>query len=159
MKPLIVCIAFLFSINMHAQNIKSIKIADVKKYIDTVTHPVIINFWASWCKPCINEIPWFEKAVATHKNAYVELVLISVDFKEDYPKVLQQFVNKNKYTSTIWWLNETDANYFCSVIDKSWTGTIPVTLMVNNATKYKQFYNQQIPEPQLGIALQKLITK
>jgi thiol-disulfide isomerase/thioredoxin len=157
MKYFIVGIALLSVHCVQAQKIKSVKITEVKKYIDTVSHPVIVNFWATWCRPCINEIPWFEKAVEAYKNRGVELILVSVDFKEDYPKNLPAFVSKNKYNSKIWWLNETDANYFCAVIDASWSGTIPVTIMVNNSKQYKKFYNQQIPEPQLDIALQQLL--
>ncbi len=125
--------------------------------IDTTSSPLVINFWASWCKPCIHEIPWFEKTIEPFKSSGVKLILVSVDFKEDYPKRLTAFVKKQNYQSTILWLDETDANMFCAKIDRTWEGTIPVTLMVNNKKHYRQFYNQQLPEPRLKLELQKLI--
>lgn len=158
MKKIVAVLFFLMMMNfISAQQIKKIKIDDVLKMIDTTASPLVINFWASWCKPCVHEIPWFEKNIEPMKSNGVKLILVSVDYKEDYPKRLAKFVNEQKYQSTIFWLDESDANMFCPKIDKSWEGTIPVTLMVNNKKKYRQFYNQQLPESRLKLELQKLI--
>ena len=82
---------------------------------------------------------------------------MSLDYKSDYPKALTDFVKANNYTSTILWLDETDANKFCPKIDAAWDGVIPVTLMVNNKKQYQKFYQQQLPEPKLQQALQELL--
>ena len=141
----LVCICQL----TQAQQIKKLKIAELLKMIDTSSSPLVINFWASWCAPCVKEIPWFEKNIAAFADKKVKLVLVSIDFPEDYPKNIAAFAKKNGYKSEIIWLNETNADEFCPKIDKSWEGAIPVTLMVNNKKKYRQFYNQQLPEPRL----------
>jgi len=140
-----------------SQSIKKVKITDVAKMIDTSSTPLIINIWATWCAPCVHEIPWFEKQVAELKDTTVQLILISVDFRTDYPKKLENFVREKGYKSKVLWLEETDASYFCPFIDKDWDGNIPVTLMVNNKKKYRQFYNSQITEPRLKLELQKLL--
>jgi hypothetical protein len=67
------------------------------------------------------------------------------------------FVKKHNYTSTIVWLDETDADFFCPLIDKNWNGNIPVTIMVNNKKKYRQFFNQQLPEARLQLEIKKLV--
>ncbi len=149
--------AMIITLSSSSQTIKKVKITDVLKMADTATTPMVINFWATWCRPCVQELPWFEKEVAAYKSKGVKLVLVSLDFAEDYPKAISDFAKKNGYTSTIVWLNETDANYFCAKVDKKWEGTIPATLMINNSKKYRQFYNQQLPEGQLKMALQKLV--
>lgn len=140
-----------------AQTIKKVAIKEIAQLIDTCKTPLLINFWATWCKPCVEEIPWFEKSVAMYKDKKVQLVLVSLDFKTDYPNTLQQFVQKKKITSKVVWLNETNADYFCPFIDAKWNGNIPVTLMINKQIKYKQFYDHQLPEPQLKEALKKLV--
>lgn len=140
-----------------AQQIKKLKIAELLKMIDTSSTPLVVNFWASWCAPCVREIPWFEKNVALLANKKVKMVLVSIDFPDDYPKTIAAFAKKNGYKSEIVWLNESNADEFCPKIDKSWEGAIPVTLMVNNKKKYRQFFNQQLPEPKLVEELQKLI--
>lgn len=140
-----------------AQQIKKMKMNELLKMIDTSSTPLVVNFWASWCTPCIHEIPWFEKNVGAMADKKVKLILVSIDFPGEYPKNIAAFAKKNGYHSEIIWLNETDADEFCPKVDKSWQGAIPVTLMVNNQKKYRQFFNQQLPEPRLIQELQKLV--
>lgn len=155
-------IALVFAIVMMAtttqsQEIKSVKINDLVKIIDTSSVPLVVNFWASWCAPCIKEIPWFEKSVAAFKDQKVQLILVSLDFADDYPKGIASFAKKNNYQSKILWLNETNADEFCPKIDEKWDGAIPVTLMVNKKRQYRQFYAQQLPEQKFVQELQKLV--
>jgi len=137
------------------QTIKKVKITDVLKMADTATSPLVINFWATWCAPCVNELKWFEKTIAEYKN--VNILLVSLDYGEDYPNGIAKFAKSKSYKAPIVWLNETDANMFCAKVDKRWQGTIPVTLMVNNAKGYREFYDHQLPEGQLKMALNKLV--
>jgi len=139
-----------------AQQIKKLKIGELQKIIDTSSVPLVVNFWATWCGPCIREIPWFEKNVAVYADKKVKLLLVSIDFPGDYPKEIADFAKKQGYTSQIVWLDESNADEFCPKIDKSWDGSIPVTLMVNNKKHYREFYKQQLPEGKLKQELQKL---
>ncbi|SDX42087.1 AhpC/TSA family protein [Hydrobacter penzbergensis] len=139
-----------------AQSIPKMKIGELLKMVDTSSAPTVFNFWASWCGPCVHEIPWFEKQVAAFKSKGVKLILVSLDFPDDYPKAIAAFAQKQHYHSSIIWLDEQDPNVFCPMIDKSWDGTIPVTLMVNNKKHYRQFFNHQLPETRLVLELKKL---
>ena len=124
---------------------------------DTSSVPVVINFFATWCKPCVQELPWFENTVPNYKGKEVKLLLVSLDYAEDYPKNIASFARKNNISSQIVWLDESDPNSFCPKIDKRWEGTIPVSLMINKATNFRAFFDHQLPEGQLKLALDKLI--
>ena len=145
--------------NLIAQNIKKVKIKDVIKMADTSSVPLVVNFFATWCRPCVQELPWFENLVPNYKDKNVKLILVSLDYAEDYPKGIAAFAKKNGINSEIVWLDETDPNYFCPRIDKRWEGTIPVSLLVNNKNHFKFFANQQMPEKQLKQTLDKLVAE
>jgi thiol-disulfide isomerase/thioredoxin len=140
-----------------AQPIKKMKMDQLVKMIDTTTVPLVVNFWATWCAPCVHEIPWFEKNIGAFKNEKVKLVLVSLDFADEYPKNIAAFAKKNGYHAEIIWLDETDTDSFCPKIDQKWEGTIPVSLMVNNKKHYRRFYNQQLPEAKLVQELKQLV--
>ncbi len=156
-KLFVVILLFSFVQVTKAQSIKKIKMDGLLKMIDTSSVPLVVNFWASWCGPCIREIPWFEKQVAAYAQQKVKLVLVSLDYPDEYPKGIAAFAKKNGFRSEIIWLDEADADLFCPKIDTAWKGTIPVTLMVNNKKRYRQFFNQQLPEPRLLQELQQLV--
>ncbi len=140
-----------------AQDIKKVKITDVQQMIDTSTVPLIVNMWATWCGPCVREIPWFESITAKYKDSKVRILLVSMDFPEDYPIQLKAFVKDKGYTSQVVWLDETNADKFCPVIDSTWGGAIPVSLFINNKKQYRQFFNHQLPEARFELELKKLI--
>lgn len=151
-------VVFLFiGVTGFSQKIPSVKIEELTRIIDSSQQPLVINFWATWCAPCIEEIPWFEKQVKLYQDKGVKLILVSLDFAEDFPDKIADFVKKNKYKSQVLWLAETNADIFCPQIDKSWEGNIPATLFVNRSKTYRHFVGRQITESQLKTEFEKLV--
>lgn len=125
------------------------KITDVENYISQSKDDIlIINFWATFCKPCIAEIPGFIEVANKHKADSVKLLLVSLDMPSQYPKV-PAFIKKHKFDAQHAWLNETDADYFCPRIDPKWSGAIPATLIVNTATGKRLFFEEEIEQDRL----------
>ncbi|WP_396156458.1 TlpA family protein disulfide reductase [Flavobacterium macrobrachii] len=95
----------------------------------------VINFWATWCAPCIKELPYFEKLNAENKN--VKVILVSLDSKKDLDKKLIPFIDKRKLKSKVLLLADKDYNSWLYKVDADWSGAIPATLLLNG--KKKQF--------------------
>lgn len=155
-KTLLVFSFFCFTWAANAQIIPKLKMADVVKLFQTESDTVyVINFWATFCKPCVEEIPEFIKVTNKYKKQKVKLLLVSLDLPSYYPKRIAAFAVKNKFNTSIAWLNETDADYFCPMIDSSWSGAIPATIIVNAQTGYKKFFEAEMTGVELEGELKK----
>lgn len=129
-----------FVVTANAQTISKWKIEDVvRSYTRNNDTVYVVNFWATFCKPCIAEIPDFIRIVKQYEKQKVKLVLVSLDLPSYYPAKIAAFAKKNNYNVRIVWLNETNADHFCPAIDKTWSGSIPSTIVVNNKTGYRKF--------------------
>jgi len=152
-------VTFFVILSCFAQEIRSVKITEVEKIIAESKTPLIINMWATWCIPCVQELPYFQEEVKKYKKDSVQLLLVSLDFKETFPKGITKFMSKRKITAPVVWLDETNADYFCPKIDAKWSGAIPATLFINNKTGYRNFIEEQISREKLKQEIMAILQK
>jgi len=157
LKTLLLLLLFTGFASVQAQTIPSWKVTRLQDYIAKSDSVLVINFWATFCKPCIEEIPYFESTVAKYKDQKIKLLLVSLDLKDEFPDGIKTFVQKNNYNSQIVWLNETNADYFCPKVDKKWSGGIPSTLIINPKTGYRKFFEEQMEAGQFESELKKAL--
>jgi len=154
---LIVFVFFISRKETSSQTIAKWKIEDLEKYIAKSDTPVIVSFWATYCVPCIKEIPYFQEVVAKYKDNGVKLLLVSLDFKESFPDKISSFANKKKFTSPIVWLDETNADYFCPKVDSKWSGVMPATLFINNKKGHRSFFEEEMPKEKFEDEIKKIL--
>jgi len=147
---IILLFVFAFSLtSANAQEIKKWKLQDLEAAIKNSDKPTIINFWATFCKPCIEELPYFQETAKRYNSAGVQLILVSLDLPQAYPKKISAFAIKNKIKAPIAFLDETNADLFCPKVDQNWSGAIPASLFVNNKTGYRKFFEDQLSKEQV----------
>lgn len=157
LKPVVLIVVLLFFIlPAYTQHIKKWEYADLEQYINQSKTPLVINFWATFCKPCIEEVPYFQKLVKQFQHKKIKLVLASLDFPENYPEKIEAFARKNGFTADIIWIDEEDPGQFCPKVDAKWNGVLPATLFINKKNNYRNFLPQQITEKELQAELEKL---
>lgn len=88
----------------------------------------IINFWATWCLPCVEELPHFENLSAVHKTEKLKVLLVSVDFRSKLESSVKPFVRKRGIKNEVFLLDEADPQVFINRVDPEWSGAIPATL-------------------------------
>lgn len=136
---------FFFAISLFAQKPAVYKIDDLLKRIHNNSDTIyVVNFWATWCKPCVQEMPEFESFYRQNKPALVKIILVSMDFKEDLDKKLVPFLEKNKYSSEVVLLDEVNGENFINKINKKWGGAIPATYFTYKNKKKEEIFEKKV---------------
>lgn len=145
----------VFSFSAYSQNVKLLNIDQlnerVKKGKDST---YVVNFWATWCAPCIKELPHFEKLQADYKADKVKVLLVSVDFKSKLSSAVVPFVKRKNLKNEVFLLNESSPQEYIDRIDPSWSGSIPATLFIKG--NKRKFVESEFSYEQLLTEYKKL---
>jgi len=101
-------------------------------YMDSPTKPSklkVINFWATWCAPCIKEMPYFEEVTTSYQNS-VEVLFVCIDFSDELENVVIPFLKGKDLISRLIILTDNNYNEWINRVDSSWTGAIPATMFI-----------------------------
>ena len=132
------------------QKVQQIKVADLERILNNKDNNLyVINFWATWCAPCVAELPAFVTVSGDYEKSGVKFVFVSLDFPSRIDKQLIPFLQKNKIDHEVSVMMETDANLWIDKVDPSWEGNIPSTLFLNNQKKIRHFYPEPLDEKEL----------
>lgn len=149
MKSHLILIVFLLMASFgFCQKVELLTVDDLNERIkqgrDTT---YVVNFWATWCAPCIKEIPHFEKLQQEKKADKLKVLLVSVDFKDRLEKSVKPFVKRRELKNEVFLLDETDQQKYIDRIDKTWSGAIPATLFVKG--NKRKFIEKEFTYPAL----------
>ncbi|MCU0378653.1 MAG: TlpA family protein disulfide reductase [Bacteroidales bacterium] len=140
---------------IRAQEVDRIGIPELEKILAASDDRLyVINFWATWCAPCVKELPHFEKISKEYKSDKVKFVLISLDFPSQVDKQLIPFLKKNKITLPVSVMTDLDYNEWIEKVDTSWQGNIPATLIFNKAAGRRLFIPDEVDEADLRKAIE-----
>jgi thiol-disulfide isomerase/thioredoxin len=141
-------VVLIFCFQLANAQTSVVKFDQVEKIITTPSDQIqIINFWATWCAPCVQELPLFEELQAANKNK-IKVTLVSLDFADKVDKV-DSFVARKKIGSKVILLDDLDYNSWIDRVDPSWSGAIPATLIINTQTGRRKFVGKELKEGEL----------
>ena len=115
----------------------------------------VINFWATWCAPCIKELPYFEEALSHYRDSNVKVILVSLDFPDKLDSKLIPFIEKHKLKAEVILLDDPAENTWIPAIDQSWSGALPATLIYNKSKR--SFFEQSFTKEELFNEINKFI--
>ncbi|MEA4935704.1 MAG: thioredoxin domain-containing protein [Paludibacter sp.] len=130
---------------------KVIKFEEFEKLINNKDDVLyVVNFWATWCGPCVREIPDFMEVNEQFAGRTdFKMLLISLDSKSDLSEEVLPFLKENNITTDVYLLDDNKRmNYWMPKVDKSWSGSIPATVFYKNKKKI-QFVEQQLHKEEL----------
>ena len=143
-----------------AQNIPFIQADQIAhwKTVDTDT-VFVINFWATWCGPCVAELPVFERLNKKYAAQKVKVVLVSTDFKRDVDQKLRAFIKRKKIKSQVVFMNESNPNKWIDLVSPDWSGSIPATLIVSKRKAYERFFEKSLSWDELETAVKAAVER
>jgi thiol-disulfide isomerase/thioredoxin len=119
---------------------------------------IVLNFWATWCKPCVAELPDFEKIYAEYNAKNVQVILANLDFHSKTESVVPEFMKNKNIQSRVVHITDQDPNDWVGKVDETWTGSIPATIIYYKGEK-KWFFEGQTDYETLKSIIIKYITE
>lgn len=115
----------------------------------------VVNFWATWCLPCVEELPHFESINTTFKHKGVNVLLVSLDKAKDVETRLFPFMEKHDIRSEVIMLNDANPNSWIDRVDPHWSGAIPITIIYNK--EKRRFYERTFNLEELKTEVEKFL--
>lgn len=99
----------------------------------------VFNFWATWCAPCVKELPYFEQLQKKLSHQKIKIVLVSLDFRKDLETKLKPFIHDQQFSMQVVALLDRKQQKWIEKIDPNWSGAIPATLAYRgNLRQFKE---------------------
>jgi thiol-disulfide isomerase/thioredoxin len=150
---LLTLFSFLITLHVLAQDVKLITVNQLEnRFKQGKDTTYVVNFWATWCKPCVNELPEFEKFKSANQGKPIKVILISTDLKSKLEKGVEPFVKAHHLTGEVYLLNEVLSSY-TERISPDWSGALPGTLIVNTKTGKRKFHESAYTYAELSAAV------
>jgi thiol-disulfide isomerase/thioredoxin len=115
----------------------------------------VVNFWATWCAPCVKELPYFEKVNQEYKDKNVEVILVSLDFPKKKETKLLPFIEKKNIQSKVIHFDDLDEQFWIADINESWSGALPATLIYSKDKR--AFFEKSFTQEELENEIQSFI--
>jgi len=138
--------------------IQVVNFGQLEPYLHKTNDTVyLVNFWATWCAPCIKELPAIKEVEEKYKNQKFKVLLVSLDFQKELKSKLDPFVKSKNITSKVFLLNDPNQSQWIDKVDANWSGEIPFTLIYRNQSR--ESYSQPFTFEELNLIVNQKLNK
>lgn len=144
---LIFCFLVFFS-KIHSQSPLEIG-SDEVVALTNLDHDTtyVVNFWATWCSPCVKEIGYFEELHRNPPAPRVKVILISLDFPNSIERRVNPFLKEKDISADVYLVTDLDYNSWIERVHPDWSGAIPATLIYRGDKR--MFLEQELSREEL----------
>ncbi len=141
-----------FPLSGQSSQIPNISVNDLLQRIERPSDTIyVVNFWATWCQPCVKEIPEFNKIPQRFNEKPVKVVMASLDFPNQKDVRLIPFLKNHQVTNQVILLITPRGGEWISGIDSKWSGAIPATLIIHRNKKL--FYEGELTFEEISVMM------
>lgn len=90
---------------------------------------ILFNFWATWCRPCVEEFPDLLKLKENFSDTSFTLVLVTLDFGKSFEVKTKEFLKKNDVDFVTYFNGFGKDEDLINYMSKDWEGSIPATFI------------------------------
>jgi thiol-disulfide isomerase/thioredoxin len=116
---------------------------------------VVVNFWATWCPPCVREFPALIKAYEQYHGKGVNMFAVSMNSPEEKAEI-EDFLKTHKPTFPVYLKDAQDEKFNEGVL-KGWFGEMPMTLVFDAKGKRVLAHSAEITYEKLSSTLDPLL--
>ena len=122
-------------------------------------HPLLVNFWATFCDPCRDEFPDLVKIDKDYRPLALEFITISLDDVSEIKTEVPKFLGSMKATMPAYLLDIPDPQLAIDLVDPRWQGSLPATFLYNEKGEIVYSHIGRIKPAELREAIDKVIKK
>ncbi len=119
----------------------------------------VINLWATWCKPCVEELPYFNAVDSALAGTAVRVILLSLDAQSRWETALLPFLQAHPMRAEVWALYPERPSDWIDRIAPEWSGAIPGTLFLNGKTGKRIFIGSELTQADILQHIQNVQTQ
>jgi len=140
---LLLLVAGLFT-TAQPEEVPVIEFKDLKQYLNRSDNQLyVVNFWATWCKPCVKELPYFNRIEKEYGDQGVQVLLVSLDFTSNLASKVNPFVKKRDLAPLVMLLDQPSGDAWINKISNNWSGAIPATLLIRNGQNSARSFHEK----------------
>ena len=131
----------------------------LKSLITQRQHPLLVNFWATFCDPCRDEFPDLVKIDQDYRSRSLEFVTVSLDDMSEIKNEVPKFLDSMKAKMPAYLLNVPDPEPAINFVDPRWQGSLPATFLYNEKGEVVYKHVGRINTAELPEAIEKVVKK
>ena len=122
------------------QRVEVIDVGGLKQLVTQRNGKILfLNFWATWCQPCVEEFPEIVRLASEMPDTEIEFVAVSLDYPDEVESKILPFIREKKVPFKVLVADAKDQDTFINAVSPRWNGALPLTIIYDVEGQQRSF--------------------